>query len=229
MDFEDWEPIYEQILQDFGFDRAADIRGRDLLGEYALSFDLDRIPVRGRTVAVAGGSPSLSSDLDIIRRAETVIAASTAGDVLRKADMDIDLLVTDLDKTPTTAIELSREGVPVAVHAHGDNIPALEEYLPAFDMSNVLGTTQAKPIAHVRNFGGFTDGDRGAFLADHLGAGSLVFPGWDFDDPHVSRTKHQKLEWAERLLFLLEHRRDESFAVLDGRRDDIQPLPSRSQ
>ena len=226
MRFDEWEPIYEEILRDFGFDREDDVRARDLLAEHVESFDFDRLSLQGRTVAIAGGSPVLETELDVLRGADVIIAASTAGDVLRRAAVDIDLLVTDLDKTPQTAIDVSREGVPVAVHAHGDNIPAVRKYLPAFQVPNVLGTTQAEPLADVYNFGGFTDGDRGAFLADHLGAGSLVFPGWDFDDPHVSRRKRQKLEWAERLLLLLEDRREETFAVLDGRRDDIQRIES---
>jgi len=32
VDFAEWEPVYEAILADFGWDRAADERARDLLG-----------------------------------------------------------------------------------------------------------------------------------------------------------------------------------------------------
>jgi uncharacterized Rossmann fold enzyme len=123
--------------------------------------------------------------------------------------------------------ELTAEGTPVAVHAHGDNIPEVREYVPGFDHAAVLPTTQAAPAGPVHNVGGFTDGDRAAFLADHLDAGHLVFPGWDFDDLGVGAEKRAKLRWAERLLRWLELIRDEHFAVLDGRRDDVDtdPLP----
>jgi uncharacterized Rossmann fold enzyme len=47
-------------------------------------------------------------------------------------------------------------------------------------------------------------------------------PGWVFDDPAVSAEKREKLRWAERLLYWLERRRGQRFAVLDGRRDDIE-------
>jgi uncharacterized Rossmann fold enzyme len=73
----------------------------------------------------------------------------------------------------------------------------------------------------VYNVGGFTDGDRAAFLADHCGADRLTFLGWDFDDPEVGPMKRRKLAWAERLLYWLERRRGERFGVLDGRRDAI--------
>jgi uncharacterized Rossmann fold enzyme len=135
--------------------------------------------------------------------------------------------VSDLDKNPETVERLTVDGVPVAVHGHGDNLAAIRDVVPNCDDAYVLPTTQAEPRGPVRNFGGFTDGDRAAFLADHLGAGRLTFVGWDFDDPAVDPMKARKLEWAERLLFWLESRRAERFAVLDGRRDAIEvgPLP----
>ena len=77
----------------------------------------------------------------------------------------------------------------------------------------------------VDNFGGFTDGDRAAFLADELGAADLRFVGWDFDDPAVGPEKARKLRWAERLLHLLERRRGDRFGVLEGRRAAIDPIP----
>jgi hypothetical protein len=145
-------------------------------------------------------------------------------DVLATDGVDVDLMVTDLDKNPETARRLTERGTPVAAHAHGDNVSAVREHVPSFDTDHVLGTTQAEPVGPVWNFGGFTDGDRAAFLADHLGAGTLVFPGWDFDDPDVDAEKAQKLDWAERLLHWLESRRGDRFAVLDGRRDHIDPV-----
>ena len=221
MEFSEWSPVYERILADFGFDRAADERSRDALAELVGPFDADRLDVRGRTVAVAGAGPSLPAELDRVEAADAVFAASSAATVLREAGLGVDLMVTDLDKTPETARALTREGTPVAVHAHGDNLAAVREWVPRFDAANVLPTTQAAPRGPVVNFGGFTDGDRAAFAADHFGAERLTFAGWDLDDPGVSDLKRRKLAWAERLLRWLERRRDERFSVLDGRRDAV--------
>jgi hypothetical protein len=217
MEFDEWEPIYERILRDFGYDRGEDVRARDVLAGYVEPFDLGRLPVDGKTVAIAGGSPTLDSELDLVADADVVFAASTAADLLIAAGVSVDLFVTDLDKNPETGIDLSHVGTPVAVHAHGDNIPAVRRYLPDFDVEYVLGTTQAAPAHPVVNLGGFTDGDRAAFIADHLGAETLHFPGWDFDDERVPPEKRQKLDWAEQLLFYLQDRRDEEFAILRGR------------
>jgi uncharacterized Rossmann fold enzyme len=224
VEFRDWEPVYEAILADFGYDRAADERARDVLARHVERFDVERLYCAGQQVAVAGGAPTLAADAQLAADADVVFAASTAVDVLTDAGVDVDLMVTDLDKNPETARRLTQGGTPVAVHAHGDNIPTIDEHVPTFDTDHVLGTTQAAPVDAVRNMGGFTDGDRAAFLADHCGAADLVFPGWDFEDDAVSAEKAKKLDWAERLLYWLETRRGDEFDVLDGRRADIEPV-----
>ncbi|MCL7418223.1 MAG: DUF115 domain-containing protein [Halalkalicoccus sp.] len=225
MNFETWEPVYEAILADFGFGRRADEHARDALAELVKPFEKRRLSgIEGATVAVAGAGPSLPDDLECAAGADYVIAASSAADVLLENGIDPDLMVTDLDKNPETARRLTRDGVPVAVHAHGDNLALVERWVPRFAEETVLPTTQAAPTGPVENFGGFTDGDRGAFLADEFGASELLFPGWDFEDPSVGPTKARKLRWAERLLYWLETRRGERFAVLDGRRDGIDPV-----
>ena len=223
MEFDEWEPVYEAILRDFGYDRRGDERARDVLASLTDGFDRERLSsLRDATVAVAGAGPSLETGvaLERARRADAVVAASTAVDVLAANGIEVDCMVTDLDKNPETVRRLTEEGTPVAVHAHGDNVPAVRDVVPDCEDECVLPTTQAAPRGPVRNLGGFTDGDRAAFLADHLGAAALVFVGWDFDDA-VDPTKRRKLEWAERLLYWLESRRGDRFDVLDDRRDGI--------
>lgn len=224
MDFETWEPVYELILADFGYERAADRRARDVLADLLSSHDVRSVTdVRfDGTVAICGAAPSLAGELAVAREADHVVAASTAVDVLCDAGIDVDCMVTDLDKNPDTARDLAAAGTTVAVHAHGDNIPTVRETVSTFEPTAVLPTSQARPRPPVENHGGFTDGDRAAFLADAAGADRLRFPGWDFDDPSVGRSKARKLLWAERLLHWLELRRGDQFDVLDGRRDRIE-------
>ena len=225
MEFDEWEPVYEAILEAFGFDRGADERARDVLASLTGPFDPAPLStVEDATVAIAGAGPSLDSvaELERAREVDVVIAASTAADVLEANGVAVDCMVTDLDKNPETVRRLTAEGIPVAVHAHGDNISAVRSVVPDCVDEFVLPTTQAAPSGPVRNVGGFTDGDRAAFLADALGAADLEFVGWDFDDPAVGPVKAQKLEWAERLLYWLERRRGDRFSVLDGRRDGIE-------
>lgn len=228
MEFETWQPVYEAILADFGYDRAADERARDLLAELldGAGYDPNGLAIGGKTVAIAGGADSLVEEADRARGAEVVFAASDAATRLREHGVGVDCMVTDLDKAPETAQELTEEGTPVAVHAHGDNREALRAVVPRLQADAVIPTTQSRPVEAVHNFGGFTDGDRAAFLADAFGAGRLVFLGWEFDDTSVGPEKRRKLAWAERLLYWLERRRGEQFGVLDGRREGLS-VPER--
>lgn len=232
MEFEQWEPVYEEILDAFGYGRAGDERARELLAQLLSGpvYDYSELDWTGQTVAVAGGAPTLATESSIARQADTVVAASIAADRLRADGVSVDCVVTDLDKHPETVEELTEETIPVAVHAHGDNRDLLRTVVPDLSQQYVIPTTQAKPSGVVRNFGGFTDGDRAAFLADAMGASELVFPGWDFDDQSVSPEKSKKLRWAERLLYWLETVREDQFGVLDGRREDIDTshLPTES-
>jgi uncharacterized Rossmann fold enzyme len=228
MDWDAWAPIYERILTDLGLDRAADERARDRLADVTGPFDLDllRGRIAGGAVAIVAPGPPLdrAAERSRLDGADAVIAAGTAADRLLDAGRSVDCVVTDLDGSAAVDAEthaetvrtLTDRGTPAAVHAHGDNGDAIAEWVPAFAGAAALPTTQAAPTGPVRNFGGFTDGDRAAFLADALGAARLDFVGWALDDPGVGPTKRRKLDWAARLLRRLEARRDEWFTALDG-------------
>ena len=63
------------------------------------------------------------------------------------------------------------------VHAHGDNSEKIH-FVKNF--KNCIGTTQTKPVGKIHNFGGFTDGDRSVFLANHFKAKKIILLGMDF-------------------------------------------------
>jgi uncharacterized Rossmann fold enzyme len=236
MDYDDWEPVYAAIRADFGFDRGADERARDVfdallgdsLSEDHLSF-LD-----GAAVAIVAPGPSLHSALADgasddgpagIATADRVVAVSDAAVALREHDVAVDCHVTDLDGAPLVTRQLSKEGVPVAIHAHGDNVPALRRHVPCLDHDRVYPTAQVEPAGRVQAPGGFTDGDRAAVIADRCGASELRFVGWDLEDRSVGPIKRRKLRWAARILAWLETRRDERYAPLDGLRTSLEPVP----
>jgi uncharacterized Rossmann fold enzyme len=227
MDFETWEPVYKSILDAFGYPRDDDEQARDRLEtilDGADTYQPERLGISGATVAIAGAGPSLEQDAERVANANIVIAASTAVDRLSSVGITVDAMVTDMDKNPETGSRLTEAGKPVFVHTHGDNIQAVADWVPEYTAEYVVPTTQAAPSEHVRNFGGFTDGDRAAFIADHFGADTIQFVGWDFADSTVSPTKARKLQWAKRLLYWLETRRDEQFKLLAGQRDGINPV-----
>ncbi len=212
MQFEDWEPIYEEILEDFGFTRARDEEAARLLqsllegreGDLSAE-DLDSI-IRGREVLVCGNAPSLSRDLEkILEELDkgdiAVIAADGATTTLLDAGVLPDVIVTDLDGFLPDIIAANERGSAVVVHAHGDNVNALNEHVPR--LTRVIGTTQSGPIEGVNNFGGFSDGDRCVFLARNFGASKIRIIGFDYDDPNVTTIKKMKLKWARRLVAMV--------------------------
>ena len=204
MRFESWEPIYLEILEEFGFSRERDEEAARLLSVLLRSrpdqreqSNLDAI-VRGRDVLVCGNAPTLAWELRDVSPGDVMIAADGATTVLLEMDIIPEVIVTDLDGTVPDIITANRRGSLVVVHAHGDNMTALREYVP--QMSKVIGTTQSRPFDEIYNFGGFTDGDRCVFLARCFGASKIKLAGFDYDDQNVSPMKKMKLRWAKRLV-----------------------------
>lgn len=209
MQFSDWEPIYREILAEFGFSREEDEEAARLLQRLLLGRENDLSPedlssmIRRREVLVCGNGPSLPLELkEFLEELDTgeiaVIAADGATTTLLAAGTLPDLIVTDLDGFLPDILAASERGSAVVVHAHGDNMDALKEYVPR--LRRVLGTTQAEPMEGVSNFGGFSDGDRCVFLARSFGAGKIRIIGFDYDDPDVTPVKKKKLKWAQRLV-----------------------------
>ncbi|MCU0632726.1 MAG: DUF115 domain-containing protein [Methanolinea sp.] len=203
MNFEEWEPIYEEIVRYFGFDREEDERAAEILKVLLPRDDLVLLEeaCRGRDVCVCGNAPCLAREIPLVRG--TVFAADAASLVLHSHGIRPDAIFTDLDGATDEYVDMNREGTIVVVHAHGDNIPLLRHWVPKLP-GPLVGTTQSCPLPGVHNFGGFTDGDRAAFAAHSLGAASITILGFDLDDPHVDHIKRGKLYWAGRLLALLE-------------------------
>ena len=80
------------------------------------------------------------------------------------------------------------------------------------EIKNCIGTTQTTPFNKIQNFGGFTDGDRGVFLANHFEAKKIILFGMDFgkrigkfsNTKKSDRdTKLKKLKIGEELLIWL--------------------------
>ena len=209
MDYEAWEPFYAQILKDFGFSREQDEAvaaelDRLLGGDRASHAELRRL-LGGKEVTVAGNGPNVADEIEDSRG--VLITADEATSIALEKGMRPAILVTDLDGTVAHQVKTNAEGTLAVVHGHGDNGPAVREWAPRFS-GKTLATTQSKPTGRLRNFGGFTDGDRAVFLADHFGARRIHLVGFDFEHPSEKdldkRTKQRKLDWAYILLGALE-------------------------
>jgi 2-amino-4-hydroxy-6-hydroxymethyldihydropteridine diphosphokinase len=206
MEYNDWEPHYREILEYFGFDRAADEEAARVLASLTTRDNLLSLAALtcGNPVTVCGNAPCLKDELGKIDGNSVVFAADAAAEVLDANGIRPDAIFTDLDGATDRFITMNAEGTIVVIHAHGDNIPLLKHWVPRFT-GQLVATTQSKPLPHVYDFGGFTDGDRAVFAADELGAERITLVGFDLDDNNVEPMKHGKLFWARKLLALLGH------------------------
>ena len=208
MQYERWAPVYERIRAAFGYswedERAAAACLRGLLAPSAEDLFPELVHrLRGREVVVVGQAPGAGPPpiWRLARSADgtAVIAADGATVACLNAAVVPDVVVTDLDGPVAAEITAQARGARVVVHAHGDNRALLERWVPEF-APPVLATWAGAPDPPMLNFGGFTDGDRAAYLAEAAGARRILLWGFDFDrtdaaEPDPAR-KRQKLRWA---------------------------------
>jgi len=223
MNLDAWFSWYDKILKEFGFSREDDEKSAELLNNLLNEDNSSSIAETNikDMVIIFGAGPSLKGnieDLDELDQLEelnlnkfTLIAADGATTALLEKDIVPDIIVTDLDGNMDDIIEANERGAILAVHAHGNNIDKIKEYVP--ELKRILGTTQSVPLENVSNFGGFTDGDRCIFLAIELGARFILLAGMDFGDivtkysrPDLSEVegkadeiKQMKLNYAKKL------------------------------
>ncbi|NJE48042.1 6-hydroxymethylpterin diphosphokinase MptE-like protein [Thermococcus sp. 9N3] len=221
MKWEDWEPFYLRIVREMGYSIEEDRKSAELLrslllegDEYILREELEA--VIGRKAYVFGAGPSLERALAEFDFSDgTLISADGATTALLDFGLVPDVIVTDLDGRISDIKLANDKGSFLVVHAHGDNGDKLVSYVPF--LSRILGTCQTEPLDIIYNFGGFTDGDRAAFLAEELGAREITLVGFDFGDivgrwskpslrehSPVWESKRKKFEFARELLEWLE-------------------------
>jgi len=204
----EWRKIYSLIERDFGFSREREIEARDKLSGILKDNFVSEEEISalvGKEVYVVGFSPTLEKDVELIPGNAKIIAADDAASVLYDIGIKPTIVMTDLDGDVGALLEI--KDAVFGIHAHGDNISLLDQ-VKLFPKK--FGTTQIEPLWNVYNFGGFTDGDRGVFLAIHFGA-IVHLISFDFENPRIKgnkdlERKKKKLLWAKYLLDEL-HRR----------------------
>jgi uncharacterized Rossmann fold enzyme len=219
MKFVDWFPYYQDIRRRFGYSTETDQQAGEVLSKLikrkALDVKILRRKIEGKQVVVIGAGKSLENNIVFLKKSKksVKIVADGAVQALIERKIRPDIVVTDLDGNLQSLFEAERNGAIMVVHAHSDNIEKLKKIIPKF--KHVIGSTQMMPVKNVYNFGGFTDGDRCAFLAEEFGASEIILVGMDFGreigryskeivkDPKL---KMEKMKVARRLLEMLSRR-----------------------
>lgn len=220
MDYTTWKKTYDEIVQDLNLDKHQDQIAAEILESLIRQHQKNYISlgvlselITNQTVFVFGAAPSLEPSIKqhlTQFQKSVLIAADGATSALLKYDIIPNVIVTDLDGIVSDQIRANEQLSILVVHAHGDNMNIVQQTIPQIK-GRYLGTIQTDPSDHifVKNFGGFTDGDRSVFLADYFHARKIVLVGFDCDDnpgfysfqQNKSQDKKQKkLAWCKRLL-----------------------------
>ena len=217
MDYEGWAPFYQRIQSEFGFRMEGEQLAADrllaLLPAAAREDPLGRLAARlgGRDAVIVGLAPRAGAPpiwkLPATTPGPALVAADGAAERCLEAGLVPDVLVTDLDGPVPAEVTANSRGSLAVLHAHGDNLDALERWVPEFD-GDLAGSWAGPPEPGLIDVGGFTDGDRAAFLAAHVGARRVLLWGFEFDqtdeiEPLAHLRKVRKLRWAAEALELL--------------------------
>ena len=209
-----WEKRYFSILKELNYSEKKDKESAVILDSILKKTDTNekiREIIQGKTVFVIGSGPSLSIAIPKLKKLKKSIKIAADSSLKPLIDNGIipDIIVTDLDGNEDAIKKISKTKSIFVIHAHGDNIEKLQMVKK---MKNCIGTTQTNPFNKIQNFGGFTDGDRGVFLASHFDAKKIILFGMDFGNQvgKFSNTKRsdreiklKKLEIGKDLLIWL--------------------------
>lgn len=189
---EDYEKIIKLLDINPRTDKKATIILHKKLDEEKVNKSLLKLEkcLKNATVFIFGAGPSLENSIEQVKSFMVnnqtpikIIAVDGAAKALLENDIAIDVIVSDLDGS-IPALTRSHEfnKTILLIHAHGNNIPSLTKVSKLLQKDNVIGTTQISETLKVKNFGGFTDGDRAAYLASNMAAEVVVLFAFDFGD-----------------------------------------------
>src|SRR2546427_2154720 len=154
MEFDAWEPFYDEILKDFGLSREKDeavaVELDKLLGGNRVPDSSLRKLIRGKEVTVAGNGPKVAQEIG--RARGVLLTADEATSVALEKGLLPAILVTDLDGTVSDQVKANVEGAIAVIHGHGDNGPAVLEMGPRVFRATE-GAEPSRPTGGLRDFG----------------------------------------------------------------------------
>jgi hypothetical protein len=237
MRWELWRPWYEKIVHQLNLNKKTDEAAAKMLNDLLPKPDIKKLRnlIKGKECIVLGAGPSLDDDLEKLEGAgflnKTLIAADGATSAVLEY-RNPEIIVTDLDGVVNDQLEAWQRGSWMVVHAHGDNVSQVREIAPKLN-ERVIGTTQVEPFGKLYNFGGFTDGDRAAFMAHELDAKKIYLAGMDLGSKigkHSGakdvKRKITKLEICGELLVWLAGELGAKLINLTGHGEPVPNVPN---
>ena len=198
-----WKKRYSDIIKEFKYSEKKDKESAVILNSIIKKSNINEklfSLVKNKTVFVIGSGPSLSTAIPKLKNYKKIIKIAADSSVKPLVENGIipDVVITDLDGDENILKKIGKKSIFV-VHAHGDNMEKLEF---AKKFKKCIGTTQSNPFKQIQNFGGFTDGDRGVFLANHFEAKKIILFGMDFGEKIGKFSETKKSERKIKLMKL---------------------------
>ncbi|MGC8568426.1 MAG: 6-hydroxymethylpterin diphosphokinase MptE-like protein [Nitrososphaeria archaeon] len=193
MNLEDYKfESYLYVIKELDIDPRKDIISTYILDEILRAKPVKRAEeavrslLKGRKAVVVGAGPYVMHDLkraheNGLLNGSVILAADGASLAFQSFTGQVPhIIVTDLDGFPEEEVKMVNQGSIPVVHAHGDNVDKVVGYVPK--MAWALGTTQTFETQLVKNYGGFTDGDRACYIACAFDAAEIYLLGMDFSN-----------------------------------------------
>jgi len=210
INLDEWLKIYEKIAKDLNLSYEEDTRATDILSvlirNKSLSYEVIGEKINDKYVIICGAGPSIDEDLESLKKIKSKKVVFVTCDGATTAFLNIlgrspDIIVTDLDGDVKDQVACIKEGGSLGiVHAHGDNKEQIAIYVPK--LPKLIGTTQVRPRENVYNFGGFTDGDRAAFICASFSPKAIILAGMDLGDEIGKYSKVILFERSRKLMKL---------------------------
>lgn len=193
-----WWKLQDEISIQFGFSKIReDVASRLVSGKKQDVSSIKRC-IENKDLTLIGAG--LQSDAVIPRN--NVIVADGALRACLERDILPSVIVTDLDGYLPDIFWARNQGSEVILHAHGDNIARVFQY-----MSDITPTciTTTYPSLDSNCWGGFTDGDRALMMSLVLNCNSVKMVGFNYNiignySGEYSPRKLEKLAWTKKII-----------------------------
>lgn len=193
-----WWKFQEEISVQFDFSKIREDVASRLVSDTKQNISSIRECIEKKDLILVGAGLQKGTSIP----SSNVIVADGALRACLEQDILPSLIVTDLDGYIPDILWARKKGSKVILHAHGDNIARVFQYLSDIN-PNCITTTY--PSASSNCWGGFTDGDRALMMSLSLNCNSVKMIGFNYNiignySGDYSPRKLEKLLWAQKIV-----------------------------
>jgi len=197
-DIEWWWSFQEEISEQFVFSKVREEAAARLVSNTNQKISLIKERIEGKNLILLGAG--LTKETKIPNK--NVIVADGALRACLEQSITPSIVVTDLDGYIPDILYASEKGSEIVLHAHGDNIARVFQYILELG-PNCITTTY--PSVSSSCWGGFTDGDRALMMVLSLNCNTVRMVGFDYKiigaySGDYSPRKLEKLYWAKKIV-----------------------------